>query len=209
MTAHLRMGFFWLAMTLGSLVGLCADPITDKIKTSHHCVAYTERVGDFSQTMTIESWRSSDRFRLERTADGEKTVTIGMSNEIYRYIEGEKRGKKLTPKAYRALAHTSLRMEDPLRLMLWVRDQGKKIGTATVENTECDQYQLDEQAGMVTYVWLSHAAFLPVKITTQSADGRTALTFLYKTIEINPKIEDRLLTPPSDVVFEETSDSAP
>jgi hypothetical protein len=173
-----------------------AAPPLPKLESLHCIMVAGSEAGGGAGT---EIWAKDSNVRSERTADGQKVVTIQLGNMLYTYRTGSPGGEK--KRLGSGLASMGL-----IRQIEWIKEKGQKIGSETIEGEMYDRYQYEERTGTggeIVSVLLSERTSVPRAWSSMTFGGNKASTWTvyYKDALANVSVPDEMFTLPPEIKF--------
>ena len=156
--------------------------------------------------MEAEIWLKKGSMRSKMLVMGMTRNVVKSGDTMYQWAEGEKKGMKFNA----SVAKRQGPGGDYANRIEEYRTKGKKTGTETIDGHPCAIYELDVPAAegrpeRTEKVWLAtDLRNFPLKVVVEQ--GGMTVTSRNRDVDFPPRIADSLLTPPSDVEFQDMSE---
>lgn len=154
--------------------------------------------GETSRMVETRFWQKGGNYRTEREGRQGRRIFIRSGEWLFAYRDGAADGAKIA-----AANVDSPLLQNPLEQMLLLKANGTKIGEETLEEGECDKYEV--QIGNTTgFLWIARTTQLPVQSFAEFPRGKVTVRVV--NVEQEKELADELFLPPVGVVFREVSD---
>jgi hypothetical protein len=175
---------------------MCSPAFGAKLRSLHCVMVGEERHEGTTRKNEMEFWMKDDRVRAESSLQGQKAVEIKTGGFKYVFAEGRTDGLKLPAES------AAWGQLDWLRELDTFKRAATKLSIETVEGILCDKYQRVGDK-VTTTLWISHTNGFTVKAIWRTSEGsaETVSTMIFKSVELNPDLPDRLFQPPASVTF--------
>lgn len=156
--------------------------------------------------VSAEIWLKQGKMLMKTSVMGMTMNIVKSGDMVYQWPEGQKTGMKMS-----AAASPRPQGGDYVNRIEEYRTRGKKVGAEKIHGHPCEIYELttpgagargDERKETV---WLATDLHnFPIKVITES--GGTKVTSHNTDIEWNAAVADAMVTPPTDVEFQDMSE---
>lgn len=159
-------------------------------------VTYDQKVTARGQVQTAKVMLKDERFRIDTTVEGTTSVAIRNADGLYLYLPQERMAMQMP-----ALDPAQQMVEQPENYLGYLKERNARlIGTDIVNGQPCDVYEFtDPSTGARTKAWVWQEKRFPVKIETDSPQGR--MTVELTNIVLGAAIPDSMFELPPGVTM--------
>lgn len=192
----------------GAVAFLITAVAESEAPSSAHWKSKMEMEGGPQGNVTTDSeiWMKDKKVRMKTSVMGMNMNMVKAGDVLYQWSEGQKSGMKFDTTALGAQRNQG--SSDYVMRIDEYRSKGKKIGAETVDGHACEIYELTasgpSEKEKKEAVWLAKDLNFPVKYVLET--GGSKMTALNTDIQLNPKVDESMFAPPSDVQFQDMSE---